>query len=388
MVLIAAGSLVVGLLIDALATSIAVAILGRVVQGLGGGLLPLTYGILRDELPPAQVPAAIALMASLIGVGAGVGVVLAGPIVDTLGYHWLFWIPLAIVGGAAVAAVRVIPESRMRAPGRLNPTAAALMAAWLSALLLGLSEGARWGWTSATTLSLAAVATLGFALWAAVEKRAAYPLIDLQMMRLPGVGTTNAVALLAGADMYAAYAFLPRFAEARPVVGYGFGASVTEAGLILLPASAAALVMGLIIAPITRRIGARVVVVTGSLLTAISMAMLIGWHSAPGEIAASAAVLGIGIGVAFGSLSSLIVRAVPAHQTGAAGGMTANVRTIGGSVGTALFGAVLAGGHSGLHAYDRAFLLLAVLALVGAAAGLLVPGDEPALAHATQGAHA
>ena len=382
MFLVAAGALVLGSLVDALAPSIAVVIIGRVIQGAGGGLLPLSFGIIRDEFPREKVASAIALMASLIGVGSGAGVVLAGPIADSLGYHWLFWIPLLIVAVAGVAAALVIGESPVRAPGRFTPGAAVLLAVWLSALLLTLSEGGQWGWESAPVVVLGVAALVFFAAWVVAERRAQDPVIDLRMMRLPGVWTANLVALLAGADMYAAYAFLPQFAQARPAAGYGFGASVTEAGLIMLPASAATLILGLVNTRLTRLVGAKWVVVGGSLLTAVAMVMVIAWHATPAEVAASAAVLGVGIGVAFGSLTTLIVHAVEPHQTGAASGMNANIRTIGGAIGTTLFAVVLTAGATGGIAsaggYNRAFALLALLALGGAAAGLLVPGSKAA----------
>jgi MFS family permease len=380
MFLAAAGALVAGSLIDAVATSIGAVIAGRVVQGIGGGMLPLAFGIIRDEFPREKTGPTISLMASLIGVGSGAGVVLAGPIADGLGYHWLFWIPLVIVGGAAAAAALVIRESPVRAPGRFNPAAAGLLALWLSALLLALSEGAQWGWASAPVLLLAAAAVVFLGAWVAAEQRSRHPVIDLRMMRLPGVWTANLVALLAGADMYAAYAFIPQFVQARPGSGYGLGASVTVAGLIMLPASAVTLVLGLANTWLTRVIGAKWVVVGGSLLTAVAMLMVACWHGTAAEVAAAAAVLGAGIGVAFGSLTTLIVQAVGAHQTGAASGMNANIRTIGGALGTTLFTAILAGGAVGslptAHAYEWAFAILALLAVLGAAAGLLVPGSH------------
>lgn len=382
MFLVAAGALVAGSLIDATAGSIGLVILGRVVQGVGGGLLPMAFGIIREIFPREKVAGAIALLASLIGVGSGAGVVLAGPTVRALGFHWLFWIPLAIVAAAGAAATAMLDQSPVRAPGRFNPGAAALMAGWLSALLLALSQGPQWGWTSMPTLLLAVGAMLLLAAWTAVEQRAKHPLIDLRMMRLPGVWTANAVALLAGADMYAAYAFIPQFAQTASSTGYGFGASATVAGLIMLPASAAALLLGLVNTRLTTLLGAKWVVVGGSLLTCAAMVMLVFWHASPVQVAAAAAVLGVGIGVAFGSLTTLTVQAVAAHQTGAASGMNANIRTIGGSIGTALFAVVLLANNRGAlpsaHAYDRAFALLAVFGAAGAAVGLLVPGRKAA----------
>src|ERR1700712_3571940 len=220
-------ALVIGSAIGGLATSINVMIVARVIQGIGGGVLPLAFGIIRDEFPKEKVSGAVGLAAALTAVGGGLGIVLAGPIVDALNYHWLFWIPMIVVSIAAVAAAIVIPESRVRTPGPISVIGGLLLAGWLVCLLLAVSEGSEWGWGSGKTLGLIAVSIVIAIFWYRSESRSKAPLIDMQMMRLPAVWTTNLVALLFGAGMYAAFAFLPGFVQAnRSQVGYGFNASV------------------------------------------------------------------------------------------------------------------------------------------------------------------
>ena len=198
MLLVALLGLVVGSLVAALATNVGVMIAGRVVQGIGGGVLPLSFGIIRDEFPKEKVAGAVGLTASLAAAGTGVGIVIAGPIVDALSYHWLFWIPMIVTALTAVAAWIVVPPSPVRTPGRISVLPAVMLSAWLVCLLLGLSQGHRWGWTSGDVLSLLAAAVVLAALWVLVETRSAAPLIDMQMMRLPAVWTTNLIAMLAG----------------------------------------------------------------------------------------------------------------------------------------------------------------------------------------------
>ena len=179
----------VGTLVAALATSIGVMVLGRVIQGAGGAVFPLAFGIIRDEFPRDRVPQGIALISALLGIGAVPGIVLAGPIVDALNYHWLFWIPLAVVVIATVATILFVPESPVRAPGRVNWLGAALLSAWLVALLVAISEGPSWGWSDARTLGLLVLFAVLLVAWVGAEGRAAEPLVDMRMMRLRGVWT-------------------------------------------------------------------------------------------------------------------------------------------------------------------------------------------------------
>jgi MFS family permease len=217
--------LCVATIVSALATSLAVMLVGRVVQGAAGGIFPLAFGIIRDEFPRARVAGAVGVMSALAGVGGGAGVVLAGPIVQNLSSHWLFWLPLVVLVPATVAIHRFVPESPVRVPGRVNWAAAGLMSGGLAAVLLAVSEAPVWGWLSAKTLGLLAVGIMVLVVWVRSEARSDHPLVDMRMMRIRGVWTTNAVAALLGFGMYASFILLPDFVETPVRIGYGFGAS-------------------------------------------------------------------------------------------------------------------------------------------------------------------
>ncbi|MBL8593636.1 MAG: MFS transporter, partial [Devosia sp.] len=218
-----------GSLIAALAPSIELVIAGRIVQGLGGAIVPLSFGIIRDEFPPARVPSAVGILSAVIAVGSGAGTILAGPIVDLFGWHGLFWVPLAVVAVTASLAQLFVPESPVRSGGTINWLAASLLAGWLIALLLPLSLGTRWGWGSPAVIGLFAAALVLAAAWVTVEVRSSNPVIDMKMMRLPAVWTSNLVALLFGAAMFAVWVFLPQLIQVPSSAGYGFGATVSEA---------------------------------------------------------------------------------------------------------------------------------------------------------------
>ncbi|MFJ1456474.1 MFS transporter [Nocardia sp. N2S4-5] len=384
-------ALTIGSLIAALTDSIGVMIVARVIQGLGGGVIPLAFGIIRDEFPARKLHGAVGIASSLIAVGSGVGLVLAGPIVDHLDYHWLFWVPMIITAVAAVAAVLFVPESPVRSPGRINWGAALLLSAWLVALLLAVSKGPAWGWGSGLTLGLFALAVVTAAAWIVVELKSRTPLIDMRTMRIPAVWTTNLVAVLTGAGMYAMMTFLPQLLQTpKSVAGYGLSASITQSGLYMLPLSAAMFVIGLTIGPLSARISPKFIVLIGSLITVPAFVMLAIGHDHSWEIYAAGALIGVGIGLAFSSMPAIIVAAVPPAQTGAATGMNANVRTVGGAIGSAISSVILTSGAQTAHGlpadsgYSMVFWFLAGVSVLAAGAAVIVPSVRAHEPHSAQ----
>ena len=378
MFVVALSALALGCLLAAVATSLPVMIVARVIQGVGGGVMPLAFGIVRDEFPEDKVSGGVSAIASMGAAGAGVGLVLAGPIVDALGHDWLFWFPMIVLVLAAVTAHVVVPESASRTAGRINWVAALLLSGWLIALLLPVSQGPAWGWTSPPVVGLLLAAALLAGAWIVVESRATYPLIDMRMMRLRGVWTTNVVALLIGVAMYASFAFLSQFLQTPASTGYGFGATVTESGLMVLPQTAAAFVLGLFAGRLGEWFGSKRVLLVGLLVAAAGYLGFSVVHDERWEIYLIATVMGIGFGLAFATMSNLIVAAVPQDQTGVASGMNANIRTIGGSVGSAVMASVVtahagAGGLPREAGYVNGFLMLTGALVVGAFAALLIP---------------
>jgi EmrB/QacA subfamily drug resistance transporter len=371
-------ALAVGSLLAALAPSIGVMIVARVIQGVGGGMVPVAFGIIRDEFPAERVAGAVGALAALTAIGAGLGIVLAGPIVEAFDYHWLFWLPMILTVAAAVLAVLVVPESPVRNPGRISWPPVLLLSGWLVALLVALSEAPDWGWGSGRVLGLLAAAVVLALVWVFAELRAATPLIDMTMMRQKGVWTNNLVALLIGVGMYATFAFLPEFVQTPSIAGYGFGASITKSGLMLLPSTVTMFATGMFVGKLTRRLGGKVLVIAGCLIGAVAMSILAFAHAQQWEIYLSTALMGIGFGLAFSAMSALVVAAVPASQTGVASGMNANIRTIGGSIGSAAMASIVTShlAASGLpkeSGYTTGFAALTGCLVLAALAGLLIP---------------
>ncbi|MDG6104066.1 MFS transporter [Dactylosporangium aurantiacum] len=376
--LVALAAIAVGCVIAAVAPNVGVLIVGRVIQGLGGAVFPISFGILRDELPPARVASAIGGLSAVIAVGGGLGVVLAGPIVDALDWRALFWIPTVVVAGTFALALRFVAESPVRAPGRINWLAGALLSGWLVALILPLSKAPVWGWTSVKVVVPLIAALILIVAWVLVELRSAEPLIDMHMMRLPAVWTTNLVALLFGAGMFATYAFLPQFLQTPRSTGYGFGTTVTGAGLAMLPMLVTMALAGFVSGPLTAYVPTKVQLLLGTMTAALACGALTLFHDAYWQVAVATGAFGVGLGLTFTAMVNLIVHTVPAGQTAVASGMNANIRTIGGSLGAAVASAVITA-HvtpAGLpleSGYTYAFAVLTAMLAAAAVIAVLVP---------------
>jgi EmrB/QacA subfamily drug resistance transporter len=368
--------LAVGTLVSALATTFALMLVGRVIQGAAGGIFPLAFGIIRDEFPRDRVAGGVGLMSALLGVGGGAGVVLAGPIADSLSYHYLFWLPLIPIAAAMILTQVIVPESPVRVPSRVNWTAAALMATGLVLVLVAVSQAPTWHWLSAKTLGCIAAGVVLLAAWVWVEIRSKTPLVDMRMMRIRGVWTTNAVAFLLGFGMYASFILVPEFVETHGQ-NYGFGADVTHAGLFLLPATVAMLVVGAQTGRLERRFGSKPPLLAGGIFAFAAFLLLSVAHGSQFDFYLAMLLLGCGIGLAFAAMANLIIENVGPAETGVATGMNTVTRTVGGSFGGAAVASVLGGGLPTVDDYVAAFALCAAALAAGVLAGLAIPQRRP-----------
>ena len=375
-----------GTLLAALATTLPVMIGARTIQGLGGAIFPLAFGVIRDEFPRERVARGIALISGLLGIGGGLGIVLAGPVLAHLDYHWLFWIPFGVISVTAIATMLIVPESPIRAPGTVNWAGAVLLTLWLVCLLVAISEAPRWGWLSARTIGLLVAAAVLAVAWIRVEARSRCPLVDMQMMRLRGVWTTNLAGFLIGFGMYSSFVLIPQFVQTPTSTSYGFGSSVTQAGLFLIPSTMMMLVAAPLGGRLSGRYGSKVPLVLGATITMLAFVLLALAHSAHWQVYLASLLLGTGVGFSFASMANLIVEAVRPDQTGVATGMNAVMRTIGGAIGgqvaaSILSASLLADGMPKEQGYTLSFAIMALALAAGVVASLAVPAGRPKRAH-------
>ncbi|AXG82965.1 MFS transporter [Streptomyces paludis] len=368
-----------GTLLAALSDTIGLLIAARAVQGVGSAAFPLAFGIVRDQFPRERVPVAIGLISSTFGIGFGVGLVLPGPIVDALGWHWIFWLGLAVIVPGIVAVVAFVEEPPVRSPGRIDWAGVVLLSAGIVALLLALGQGKSWGWGSARVVGLFVAAVVFLAVLVLVERRLSAPLIDIELLRRPAVAASHVTALIIGFGMYGAFTLVPLLAQTPPEAGYGFGASVTGAGLFMVPMAATMLVASPLAGRIGAAVGFKLPLVLACLIGVAGFSVYAGAHDTAWALYAGSGILGIGVGFAFAALANLVVAAVAPRQTGEATGINTIMRTIGGSLGAQVSASLvasrtLADGVPAESGYTTAFVMSAIALGVAALAALAGPG--------------
>jgi EmrB/QacA subfamily drug resistance transporter len=368
-----------GSVVAALGTSLETVVLGRVLQGIGGGIFPLCFGIIRDEFPRERVGQSIGLISATLGIGGGVGLVIGGLLVDHASYHWIFWMAAAMAAAAAVAIELYIPESPVRTPGKVDFRGAAVLGVGLLLPMIAVARANTWGWGAPKTLGLVAAGLAILVAWVQLERRTKDPLTDVTALAAPPVLMTNIATLFVGFGMFGSFILIPQLAESAESTGYGFGLSATSAGLLMLPAALAMLFVGPISGVLGARMGNKVPLTLGGLTTGVGLILMAFFHDTELEILLFNTLTSVGIGLAYAAMPNLIVDAVPPHQTGQATGFNAVVRSVGSSLGSQVTAAILAGSvlsSTGLPSdsgYTTAFLVSGVIALIAAAAAVVIP---------------
>jgi EmrB/QacA subfamily drug resistance transporter len=372
MVLFAVGSVVC-----AFATSIGVIVAGRVIQGVAGGVFPLSFGIIRDTFPPGRVANGIGLLSASFGIGGGIGLPLAGIVVDNLDLSWLFWISLVGLP-VAYAVHRLVPPSPPVPQTRVDWLGAIVLSLALAAILYAVTKTGEWGWLGGRTVGLTAAGLLLLGIWLKIESVREQPLIELGVLRDRVVAATNLSGFLVGFAMFSSFLLIPRFAQTPGAAGYGFAMSVTASGLLMAPSAAAQLLAGPIAGPAGRRFGLRLTLAFGSALLAGAFVVMALVHDHPWEFVLGTMLLGAGITFSLAAMANLIVQAVPQSDVGVATGINTIMRTVGGAFGSAGGTAIVAAhvSSSGLpseRGYTVAFLASAAGGALAIGAALLIP---------------
>lgn len=363
LLLVSLATFLVGGVVCALAPAFSVLMVGRVLQGASTATFPLALAIVRRHLPAAAQRSAVGWLSGVLGLGAGVALVLGGLIAEVLSWQWLF-VAGTVIGAAAVALVAVgVPASQRAAGVRTDWLGGAVLVVALLALLLALSQGSAWGWGSPATVALLAFALAGLAGLVALERRIAQPLVDVRVLARPVMLLTNALTLIIGFVPYLFYVGLPVLFEAR--VGAGHGMPVSAAGLAMLPCALLMFAGGRVAPALLGRLRSWVVGAIALGLMAIGAAGVALAPTALALLICFFSLIGLGNGIGLAVTSELISQRAPRAEVAAAAAVNSVVRTVGASLGAPVAALVLVDPAVGAGEFAALFTVASVVSLAG-----------------------
>ncbi len=384
-------AMVVGSVVCALSDSLAPMVVGRALQGCAAGVIPLGISLMRDVLPAEKLGPATALMSASLGVGGALGLPAAALIADHLDWHWLFWVSAGLGAVVLLLVLALIPSVRTARGGRFDALGAVGLSATLVALLLGVSKGKDWGWTSVETLGCLVGGVVLAVLWGSWELRHRAPLVDLRTTARPQVLLTNLASVALGFAMFAMSLVIPQLIQLPRQTGYGLGESMLVAGLAMVPGGLVMMVTAPVSAKVTRRYGPKVSLVVGALVVAVGYGTGVFLTHEVWQLSIVTGIIGAGVGFAYGSMPALIMSAVPVRETASANSFNTLVRSVGSSVASAVSGAVLASSATVVggvaipaeNGFRTILLVAAGAAAVAAVIAALIPraaAESPAAA--------
>ncbi|MGO4690813.1 MFS transporter [Glaciibacter sp. 2TAF33] len=385
MLLVLLGSLIIGSVIAAFSSSLIPLVIGRSLQGAGLGVIALGISILRDVLHRDKLGKAVALVSATLGIGGAVGLPISALISQYLDWHFLFWVSGALGAIGFILVLTLVPVSTLRSAGRFDYAGAAGFAVGLVGILLAVSKGNEWGWTSPLTLGVGLGGVIVLGLWALFELRITHPLIDLRVATRRSVLLTNLASVTVGFAFFATAVALPLLLEAPVDTGVGLGQSMLVASLCLMPSGLVMWALSGTAARLTARRGARTSLLLGIVIIAIGYAVAVGLMTEVWHTVLVATLVGFGVGFAYAAMPTLIMAAVPSSETAASNGLNSVMRTLGSTAASAVIGLILAGNVVTVggvttptaSAFQLCFAVCAAAAIIGAVLTLLLPRRQP-----------
>ena len=381
MELILLGFVVAGCIVSALSNDLATMVVGRTLQGIGLGVIALGISILRDVVHPKSLPGAISLVSATLGVGGALGLPLSAVIVERFDWHVLFWLGAVLGLLALVAVASIVPVSTLRTGGRFDFVGAIGLAVGLVGILLAISKGNDWGWTSPLTLALAGGGVVVLVLWGVFELRAANPLIDLRVASRRPVLLTNLASISVGFAFFVVTASLPIVLESPLESEIGLGLPVLLASLCLMPLGLVMFALSPVAARLSTARGPRTSLIVGGAIITLAFALATAPLVALWQVLLVSTLVGVGVGFAYSAMPTLIMRAVPPSETAASNGLNSVMRTLGSTVSATLVGVILAANAEPVNgfavptqiAFQYVFAMGAAVSLIGVILALLIP---------------
>lgn len=383
---VTAGFLAAGSVVCALSDSLAPILVGRGLQGLAMGFIPVGISLMREITPPDMAATAMAAMSATLGVGGAIGLPLSAWIVEVGDWHTLFWVATGIAVVVLALSWFAVPHVHDAQPGHFDVPGAVGLAVGLVALLVGISKGTTWGWGDPRTLGAMAAGVVALLAWGAYELRQSDPLVDLRTTAQLPVLMTNLAALAIGFGMMAQAIVVPQLLQLPAATGYGLGQTILQAGLWMAPGG----LMMMVFAPVSSRliggVGAKVTLMLGAAVLGSGYLVAFFLMDAPWQLLVASCVASAGVGIGYAAMPTLILDAVPVREAASAVGLNSLMRSVGTTIAAAVMGTVLTSSTDSfggvdlpsLGAFQVCFLLGAVAAFLGVAIAAAIPRRTPA----------
>ena len=388
---------VLGSIFSGAAPSLAILIIARLFQGVGGAcIFAVNTAMITSVFPASERGRALGLNAVVVALGVSAGPTIGGLITQYLTWRWIFFVNVPIGAVVFIMGMRVLTEPLHRNTERFDPVGAVLFAIGLASLILGFSFGQKWGWTSPGIISSLVVGGVALVAAVLVERRVRHPILKLSLLKNRVFASANISFVLAMLALFAPGFLLPFYYEELR----GFPA--VQAGLLLTPLSLTLVVMAPLSGSLADRFGSRILAPLGLAIACCGLVLLsqLNAHSSLWDIIWRLVVIGIGQGLFQSPNTRALMGAAPPNEQGIASGLLSTGRVIGQALSVALagtiftaFGAAAAGvllsaqGHSlstsGVSAlqntflagFHAAFLVCAAFAAIGIFTAL-VRGNE------------
>jgi EmrB/QacA subfamily drug resistance transporter len=370
-------------LLCGLAGSSEALIAARVVQGLGAALMsPATLSIIAATFPPARRGVAVGVWAGVSALALAIGPLVGGLLTEHLSWHWIFFVNVPVGVAGVLASYLLVPESRDETHERLDLPGLATSGLGLFALTYGLIEANTYGWTSTRILGSFALAALALSAFLVLERVQRAPMLPLDLFRNRTYTGANTVTLLAALAMFGVFFFMSLYMQG--ILGY----SAVSTGAAFLPMTILIIVVAPLAGRTADRIGSRALMTGGMLLVALHLAYLsrLGVDATYAELLPGFLLGGVGMALTMTPSTAAATRAVPVEKAGVGAAVLNAFRQVGGSLGIAVMGAIMAREAGSVRApeafmrgFEHALQTAAGIALVGAiVAYLLVRPHEGA----------
>lgn len=343
-VLIVIGAVAAGSLLAAATSSYWMLLFARAIQGASFCLFPLSVGILRDHLELKRLPLGLSFLTGAISVGAGAGLVLTGVLTHgDRDYRNIFWFTLCVALVLLVLSVIVIPKDRPHSAGRVDWLGGFLLGLALVLLLLAMTQGNAWGWTSVATTATFAGSIVTFAVWLAVERRVTEPLVPIAMLRDRTLASANALGFFIGFGMFLVFLGITALVQVPSSHGHGFSASVLETSLVyLLPAAS----IGIVASPLggmwVGRFGGRATLLVASVIGLLGYLQLLAFHQHAWLVVLGGVITNGAFSMGFAAVPAVVTSVVRPQETALANAMASITRSAGSALGSALMVALIA----------------------------------------------